>query len=105
VEKAIKMTRDKKAVRDDNMSGDVLRILEEDGLRMTQLINIMYGTGEWPMDVTEVRVVALKQKPNAAKCSDYPTFFLTVYTVQVVARVLGTRIERKVQNFLGDQWI
>ena len=96
VEKAIKVTRDKKAVRDDSMSGDVLRILGEDGLRMTQLINNMWGTGGWPKDVTEVRVVALKQKPKAAKCSDHRTFFLTAYTVQVVARVLGTRIQRKV---------
>ena len=53
------MTRDKKAVRDDNISGDVPRILGEDGLRMTQLINNMYETGGWPKDVTEVRVVAL----------------------------------------------
>jgi hypothetical protein len=45
VEKAVKVTGDKKALRDYNMSGDVLRILGEDGLRMTQLINNMYGTG------------------------------------------------------------
>jgi hypothetical protein len=79
VEKAIKLTGDKKAIRDDNISGDVLRILGEDGLRMTQLINNMCGTGEWPKDVTKVRVVALKQKPKAAKCSDHRTFFLTAH--------------------------
>ena len=43
VEKAIKVTMDKKAVRDDNISGDVPRILGEDGLRMTQLINKLEG--------------------------------------------------------------
>ena len=86
------MTRDKKAVRDDNMSGDVLRILGEVGLRMTQLINNMYENGGWPKDVAEVRGVALKQKPKAAKCSDHRTFFLTAHTVQVVARILGRRI-------------
>jgi hypothetical protein len=96
VEKAIKVTRDKEAVRDDYMSGDVHRILGKDGLRMTQLINNMYGTVGWRKDVTEIRVVALKQKPNAAKCSDHRTFFLTAYTVRVVARILARRIERKV---------
>ena len=45
VEESIKVTRDKEAVRDDNISGDVLRILGEDGLRMTQSINSLYETG------------------------------------------------------------
>jgi hypothetical protein len=40
----------------------------------------MYKTGGWPKDVTEVRVLALKQKPKAAKCSDHRTFFLTAHT-------------------------
>jgi hypothetical protein len=96
VEKAIKVTRDKKAVRDDNISGDVLRIFGEDGLRMTQLINNTYKTGGWPKDVTEARAVALKQNPKAAKCSDHRTFFLTAHTVQVVARMLGRKIERNI---------
>jgi hypothetical protein len=40
VEKAIKEMRDKKATGDDDVPGDVLKLLEEDGLRiMTQLIN------------------------------------------------------------------
>jgi hypothetical protein len=99
VEKAIKVTRDKKAVRDDNIYGDVLRILGEDGLRMTQLINNMHETGEWPKDFTEVGAVVLKKKPQAAKCMNHRTFILTEHTVQVVvARILGRRIERKIGN-------
>jgi hypothetical protein len=47
VEKAIKMMRDKKATGDDDVPGDVLKLLGEDGLRiMTQLINNIYETGE-----------------------------------------------------------
>jgi hypothetical protein len=51
VEKAIKEMRDKKATGDDDVPGDVLKFLEEDGLKlMTQLINSIYVTGEWPRD-------------------------------------------------------
>ena len=67
MEKAIKLTRDKKAVRDDNICGDVLRILGEDGLRMAQLINNMYGTGGWPKDVTEVKSCWLKAEARSCK--------------------------------------
>jgi hypothetical protein len=50
VEKAIKEMRDKRATGDDDVPGDVLKLLGEDGLKlMTQLINnSMYVTGECP---------------------------------------------------------
>jgi hypothetical protein len=61
VEKAIKGKRDKKATGDDDVLGDVLKLLGEDGLRiMTQLINSIYVTGTWPRDFIEVKMIALK---------------------------------------------
>ena len=54
VEKAIKEMRNKKATGDDDVPGDVLKLLGEDGLKiMTRLITTMYETGEWPKDFTE----------------------------------------------------
>jgi hypothetical protein len=54
VEKAVKETRDKKATGYDDVPGDVLELLGEDGLIiMTQQINSMYATGEWPKDFSE----------------------------------------------------
>jgi hypothetical protein len=74
VEKAIKEMRDKKATGDDDVPGDVLKLLGEDGLRlMTQMINSMYVTGGWPRDFIEVTMIALKKKPKATKCSDHRT--------------------------------
>jgi hypothetical protein len=53
--KAIKV-RDKKATRDDDVRGDLLRLLGEHGLRiLTQLITKMHETGHWPNDFTEVQ--------------------------------------------------
>jgi hypothetical protein len=68
VKKAIKEMRNKKATGDDNVRGDVLKLFGERGLKiMTKLINTIYETGEWLKDFTNVRMIALKKKPQATK--------------------------------------
>jgi hypothetical protein len=89
VEKAIKEMRDKKATGDDDVPGDVLKLLGEDGLRlMTQMINSIYVTGEWPRDFIEVTMIALKKKPKATKCSDHRTISIISHAAKIVARIL-----------------
>ena len=47
VEKAIKEMRNRKATGDDDVPGDVLKLLGEDDLKiLTKLINTIYETGE-----------------------------------------------------------
>jgi hypothetical protein len=68
VEKAIKEMRNKKATGDDDVPGDVLKLLGEGGLKiMTKLINTIYETGEWPKEFTEVTMITLEKKPQAKK--------------------------------------
>jgi len=68
VEKAIKLMRDKKATGYDDTSGDVLPLLGESGLRIvTQLINNIYETAEWPKDFTAVTMIALRKKNGARR--------------------------------------
>jgi len=65
VEIAVKKTRYKKATGDDDVPGDVLKLLGDDDLRiMTQQINSLYDSGEWPKDFSEVTMIALKKKPE-----------------------------------------
>jgi hypothetical protein len=66
--------KDKKATGDDDVPGDVLKLLGEDGLKiMRQLISSIYITGEWPRDLIEV-TIALKKKPKASKCGEHRTY-------------------------------
>ena len=52
----MKEMRNRKATRDDDIPGDVLKLLGEGGLKiLTKLSNTIYNTGEWPQDFTEVR--------------------------------------------------
>jgi len=99
VEKAVKETRDKKATGDDDVPGDVLKLLRENGLRkMTQQINSMYDTGEWPKDFSAVTMIAVKKKPEATKCSDHCIISLIAHTAKIVVRILGRRIGRKIED-------
>jgi hypothetical protein len=93
VEKTIKEMRNKKVTGDD-IPGGVLKLLGECGLKiMTKLTNTKYETGEWPKDFTEVKMIALKKKPLATKCSDHCTISLVAHTAKIVAKILRRRIE------------
>jgi hypothetical protein len=105
VEKPINEMRDKKATGDDDVPGDVLKLLGEGGLRlMPQLINSIYVTGEWPRDFVEVTMIALKKKPKATKCSDHRTISIIAHAAKIVARILR-RIERKTEDALGEDQV
>jgi hypothetical protein len=52
VEEAVKEMRDEMATVKIDVSGDLLKLLREDGLKIvTQLINNTHETGEWPKDL------------------------------------------------------
>ena len=54
--------KDKNVTEDDDVPGDTLKLLEEDGLELrTQLINNIHETGRWPQDFTDVTMIALKK--------------------------------------------
>ena len=68
MEKANKKMRNRKATRDDDIPGDVLKLLGEGGLNiLSKLSNTIYNTGEWPQDFTEVTMIALKKKTKSYK--------------------------------------
>jgi len=103
VEKAIKEMRNKKTTGNDDVPGNALKLLGEGGLKiMTKLINTIYETGEWPKDFTEVTIIALKKKPQVAKCSDHRTISLIAHTAKIVAKILRRRIEMKIEDVLGE---
>jgi hypothetical protein len=105
VEKAIKEMRNKKATGDDEVPGDVLKLMGKSGLKiMTKLINTIYETGKWPKDFTEVTMITLKKKPQATKCKDHCTISPITHTAKIVAKILQ-RIEKNNEDVLGkDQY-
>jgi hypothetical protein len=101
VEKAIKEMRNK-ATGDDDVPGDVLKLFGGRLKIMKKLINTIYETGEWPKDLTEVTMIALKKKPQATKCSDHRTISLIAHTAKIVEKILRRRIKKKIEDVFGE---
>ena len=81
----------------------MLKLFGEGGLKIVKkLINTIYETGKWPKDFTEVTMIALKKKPQATKCSEYRTISLIAHTAKIVAKILKRRIEKKIEDVLGE---
>jgi len=49
-----------------------------------------------------VTMTTLKKKLQATKCSDHRTISLIAHTAKIVAKILRIRIERKIQDVLGE---
>jgi hypothetical protein len=58
--------RDKKATEDDNVPGDVLKLLGDVLRLMIQLISNICETRLWPMDFLEVTVITLPITQSAS---------------------------------------
>ena len=102
LEKAVEEMRDKKETNDD-VPGDVLILLGEDGLRiMAQPIYNIYETGEWTKDFTEVTMTALKNNTKVTKCSNHCTISLNTDRAKIAVRVLRKRTEMKTEDVLAE---
>lgn len=57
-----------KSTGDDDVSGDLVKVFREDGLsRVTQHINKLYETGEWPKNFSDVDSDCLKEEAKSYK--------------------------------------
>jgi hypothetical protein len=65
------------------------------------MISSIYDTGKGFKDFIDVRVIAFK-KTNPTKCSDHHTISLIAHTANVVARILRSSIEKKIEDVLGE---
>ena len=69
---------------------------------LTELISTIYENRKWPKDFTEVTMIALKKKTQTTKCSDHRTISLIAHTAKKTAKILRRRIERKIEDVLGE---
>jgi len=92
--------RDRKGTEDDYVPGNVLKLLVDDGPRlMMPLINDMYDIEEWSGDFFEGTMIALKNQ----KLQNAVTIAVSLMTyIAKAARILRRRIERKMEDVLGE---
>ena len=47
-------------------------------------------------------MIALKKKTQATKCSEHRTISLIAHTAKIIAKILRSRIESKIEDELGE---
>jgi len=47
-------------------------------------------------------MIFFKKKPQGTKCNDHRTINLVAHTAKIIAQVLRRRIERKIEDVLGE---
>ena len=47
-------------------------------------------------------MIALKKKTQATRCSDHRTVSLISHTAKTIAKIIRRRIERKIEDILGE---
>ena len=53
-------------------------------------------------DCLKEEATSCKMKPQAAKCNDHRTISLIAHTAKIVAKILRRRIEKKIEDVLGE---
>ena len=95
--------RNKKATGDDDIPGDVFKLLGEGDLKiMTKLINTIYETGEWPKDFMEVTMIALKKKPQATNPATITQSALLHIQRRQQQGYLDEGLKRKLRMYLEE---
>ena len=99
METVIENMTDKKAIEEDDVNVDELKVVGKDDLRiLMQLLNNIYETGECPKDYTEITMIILNKKPKATKFSENWTISLIPYKAKIVSKILRRRIENIIED-------
>jgi hypothetical protein len=92
--------KDKKVT---DVPGDVLKLFRGESLNiMTQLINNIRESEKRTKNFTDLTMIALEKTPKHTKCRDHSAITLITYIAKIIARILTKKIERKIEDGLGE---
>ncbi|KAG1710423.1 Craniofacial development protein 2 [Nymphon striatum] len=99
VECVIKSMKDGKAGGRDELSAEMLKALDQEGVkRITDLCNDMYNTGYIPDEVKESVFIALPKKHRTVKCNEHRTISLMSHVLKVLLKIIQKRNVQKIDN-------
>ena len=103
IEMAVKGMKNRKTVGGDQIPAEILKTLEKNGLeRVTDLVNKIYDTGEWPEDLIKTIMVPIPKICNAQECKHYRTISLISHVGKVITKVILERMRRKIEENLEE---
>ena len=88
VRKAIENTRLGKATGDDEVTTEMLKILEELGVeKSTELYNEIYESGSFPEELLMSVFITLPKQSRATDCSNFRTISLMPHTFKIFLKI------------------
>ena len=99
VEKTIQSMKKGKATGSDEISTEMLRVLDDENTEViTNLCNIMYNSGIISTDLKQSIFITLPKKSKAQSCTKYRTISLMSHITKLLLKVIGQRIVKKIDN-------
>lgn len=103
VKKAIKMLKANKAPGNDQITSEMIKALDDDGvLKIHKLLNQIYRTGSIPQDMNESTFVRLPKKAKATMCTEYRTLSLMSHILKALLRIILMRNIKRIENEISE---
>jgi hypothetical protein len=98
VENAMKYLRNNKASGVDEISGEMLKEMGEEGIDFFHaLCNRVWSSREWPKDWTSSIFIPLHKKGSVRKCSNYRTIALVSHASKILLYIVNQRMKPDIQ--------
>ena len=102
--KALKHMKAGKAPGADGVTTEMFEALGSFGtLRLTNLLNKIYDTGNIPEDMSKSIFIALPKKTRATECEDHRTISLMSHTTKILLRIIMNRIRPKIRPEIAEE--
>ena len=94
VKNAIKHLKENKAPGEDGITGEQLKALDEESLKiLTDILNDIYNTRIIPNDLKQSVFIKIPKKPKAVECTEYRTICLMSHVTKLLLRIIMDRNE------------
>ena len=102
VEHALSKMKQGKATGPDGVPAEAIVGLEDLGItEITKLMNIIYDTGEIPVDMKKSIFITLPKKPGTADCEQHRTISLMSHLTKILLRIIMKRVKNKLSPELA----
>jgi len=103
VEHALSKMKLGKATGPDRIPAEVFLALDDLGItEITKLMNIIYDSGEIPVDMKRSIFIALPKKPGTTDCEQHRTISLMSHLTKVLLRIIMKRVRNKLDPEISE---
>ena len=103
VKSALKAMKSGKAAGSDEISSEMLRALGDNSIkRITELVNMIYNSGDLPKDLKKSIFVPIPKKAKAVNCADFRTISLMSHFTKLLLRIILERNKRRLEQEVGE---